>query len=461
MSEVNANDLTEINNADDVFDLYLGTNNNCKAGIEVELSFFDPTQQDIPAMNLSQNKRLVKNINSKWLHNEPTSELLEIATIADTPENINNVLEDTNNKINILNEEAKKIGLKRSYFQELPEKTADDLLSRIVDVDRYKIMYDPYREDMKECVRYFAICKSNQVSISPKNSDHMLENVRRLYMLAPFLFLLSDNSTGFCEGKPFKNHIGMTLRHKGLLQGRGGIPPYVFTAKSGDEFIKCHINHVMNNPLFMYYDKHGKLIQVPSGNWEVTFNSLKNKGLNTSSNYYLAQSIMWPDVKIATLKDNEGNIISHRYEARMFGVGIHQHQSAFIITTALAFNNNFAAKVDDLLLKYGFSNYDYDIVKKSYHNAREHNAKFFDIQYGTGKMSNFAKEFADIIADINIEQEKLTPIIDICESGYTDGKVNRIVFKELDDVVNFQKNYDISIFNNLNTNARILFADKL
>ena len=218
------------------------------------------------------------------------------------------VLDDAQNKIKILSDKALDLGLKRSYFQELPEKTADDLLSRIVDVERYKIMYAPYRADMKKCVQYFAVCKSNQISVGPYDMDHMLENVRRLYILAPFLFLLTDNSTGFSEGKAFSGHAGMSLRHHGLGQGRGNVPPYVFTARSGAEFVENHINHVMNNPLFMYYNSEGRLTGVPSGDWSVTFNSLKERGLNSASNYYLAQSLMWPDVKIATLKGESGQI---------------------------------------------------------------------------------------------------------------------------------------------------------
>ncbi len=465
MSEVSANDLTEINSADDVFELYGGAGNNSRSGIEVELSFFDPTKPNIPAMDLQQNTQLKNIVDSDWLHNEPTSELLEVASIAAPFSQMKDVLKDTNDKIKILNEAAAKLGLKRSYFQELPDKTAADLLSRIVDVERYKIMYVPYREDMKKCIEYFAVCKSNQVSVSPKTSDHMLENIRRLYVLAPFLFLLTDNSAGFNEGKPFANHIGMSMRHDGLIGGLGGIPSYVFSAKSGAEFIENHIDYVMNNPLFMYYDKDGSLTGVPSGDWSVTFNSLKSRGLNISSNYYLAQSLMWSDVKIATLKDNNGSITGHRYEARMFGVGMHQHQSAFIITSALASHSDFAKSVDELLSRYGFSGDNiYELLQKSYKNAREHGGKFFDIAYGTGIMSEFAQEFADLIeniaSDIDMSQE-LAPVLDICRSGYTDGKVNRILFPELSDVIKFQQTYNASIFDSQNYSARMLFADKL
>lgn len=473
MSEVNASDLTEINEASDVFDLYAGAGKNAQAGIEVELTFINPEDPDLSVMSLSQN-RVLKNSavaampDSDWVHNEPTSELLEVASIAAPFSDARFVLDDVNNKIKILCDKAEGIGLKRSYFQELPERSAEDLLTRIMDVERYKIMYAPYREDMTECVRYFAICKSNQVSISPYNMDHMLENIRRLYTLAPFLFLLTDNSVGFSEGKKFKDHAAMTLRHKGLDGWQGGMPDFVFQARSGEEFIASHIDHIMNHPLFMYYDREGNLNRVPSGDKSVTFNSLKSRGLNISSNYFLAQSIFWPDVKIATLKDSSGDVTGHRYEGRMFGVGMHQHQSAFIIMSALAFNDNFARGVDDLLMRYGFDNNDlagsHDLVKKSYKTAREHGGNFFNIAYGTGIMAEFAKEFADLIEaaadDMGLDDE-IQPLLTICRTGCTDGKINRILFPTLQDSLEFQKTYDRHIFDNPNMCARTLFEKEL
>ncbi len=464
MSEVRADDLTEINGADDVFDLYQGVGrDHAKSGIEVELAFFDPNDPDLSAMSLCQNK-VLKNATAAvlpsqdFVHNEPTSELLEVASIAAPYAGAQGVLDDINQKIKILSDKAEGIGLKRSYFQELPDKTADDLLSRIVDVERYKVMYAPYRADMRKCVQYFAVCKSNQVSVSPYDMDHMLANVRRLYALAPFLFLLTDNSSAFSEGKPHAGHIGMSLRYEGLTEGRGGVPPYVFSAKNGAEFVRAHIDHVMNNPLFMYYDREGALTKVPTGDWGVTFNMLKERGLNIASNYYLAQSIMWPDVKIATLKDEGGAVTGHRYEARMFGVGMHQHQSAFIITNALAFDDGFAASVDELLVRYGLDNY--DAVIEAYSSAREHNGAFFDVAYGNGLMREFAREFVDLI-EISADEagmlDEAQAMIHICRTGCTDGKVNRLLFPTLNDVKAFQRKYDRAIFEPPNQCAAMVF----
>ena len=471
MSEVNAQDLTIINNMDDVYDLYTGVGDSGKSGLEIELAFVDPDQPDLDIMSLSQNRVLKHSALSSledgdWLHNEPTSELLEIASNAAAFPEIGSVLADVNAKIRLLTKKAQDLGLKRSYFQELPDKTADELLRNIVDLDRYQIMYAPYREDMKQCVQYFAVCKSNQVSVSHRDPEHLLENVRRLYALAPFLFLLSDNSSAFIENKGFKGHGGMALRHNGLLEGRGGVLPYVFDVQSGEELIVRHIEHVMRNPIFMYYCKDGSLKGVPSGDWSVTFDRLKEKGLNTASNYYLAQSLLWPDVKIATLKDSSGKVNGHRYEARMFGVGIHQHQTAYIITSALAFNQRFSEGVHDLLDRYGLA-YSPDLfgnVQQAYASAREHNGAFFDIPYGEGTMQDFAKDFAYLLEtlanDIDMEDE-LLPAITICRTGCTDAKVNRLLFPTLEETITFQREHDSELFFNPNQCAVMAFEREL
>lgn len=468
MSEVKADDLTEIKGADDVFHLYQGVGENrAKSGIEVEMAFFDPLSDNLEAMSLSQN-RVLKNATmaaipeQSFVHNEPTSELLEVASIARPYDDVHSVLDDINVKIKVLSDKADGIGLKRSYFQELPDKTADDLLSRIVDVERYKIMYAPYRDDMRKCVQYFAVCKSNQVSVSAYDMDHMHQNIRRLYALAPFLFLLTDNSSAFSEGLAHAGHIGMVLRHAGLTEGRGGVPPYVFDAQNGEAFVRSHIHHVMNNPLFMYYDRDGVLNRVPSGDWGVTFNTLKARGLNIASNYYLAQSIMWPDVKVATLKDAEGVVTGHRYEARMFGVGMHQHQTAYIITSALAFDAGFAKAVDDLLARYGLDTY--QAVLDAYEASRNHNGSFFDVAYGNGVMLDFARDFADLIEPV-VESaglsEKAVPLLHICRSGCTDAKVNRLLFPTMDAVKAFQRDYDLSVFDDPNQCAALAFASDI
>ena len=470
MSEVNANDLRIITSADDVIDTYIGAGKNIKTGIEIELAFICP--ETLKPMSIPQNKVLKNSAlaarTGDWVHNEPSSEMLEVTSIAAGPDDLKSVLDDVNSKIKLLTEKAQGLGLKRSYFQELPEKTPQDFLKNIMPIDRYQAFFSPPRPDMMGMAAYFTICKSNQVSISYTDYEHLFKNVRRLYCLAPFLFLMSDNSAAFSAGEKLAGHSGMTHRRNGLLEGRGDVPSYVFTAKSGEEFIQNHIDHVFNNPLYVYYDEEGALNRLPVGEWS-SVNKLKERGLNIASNYYFAETVLWPDVKIATLKDETTDEINgHRYEARMFGVGAHQHQSAFLVTSALAFNEVFAEKIDRLLASYGFDMNNAPLARKNldtaYENARNHDGKFFDITYGSGSMADFAAEFADLIENAYTGDEfdeELAPLLTICRTGCTDAKVNRLLFPTMNDILTFQGEHDPNLLNNPNSCAYMMFEKEI
>ncbi len=472
MSDVNAKDTTRINGEDDVWHLYQGVGaGNAKTGIEVEMGFFDPASPTLKTMSVAQNK-VVKNAAAaahpgNWVNNEPSSETLEVSSIAGGPDDLRAVMDDTNKKIRILTEKAAGVGLKRSYFQELPEKPYTYLLENLMDVPRYQAFFGPPRADMQGFAAYFTVCKSTQVSVSYENPDQLLGHIRRLYLLAPFLFLITDNSSGFAEGKRFKGHSGMYYRHIGLLEGRGGVPPYIFTAQNGEAFIRAHINHVMNNPLYVYYDENGDMQRVPAGQW-TSFNELRERGLNTATNYYFAQTVLWPDVKVAALRDANDNIFGHRYEARMLGVGAHQHQTSQLIVGALAFNPEFAAGVDRLLAEYGLDLSDSactaHVLEESYNAARNHGGKYLNVTYGAGVMADFAREFADLIEKAYVGQgfdDELLPLLTICRTGCTDAKVNARLFPTLDEALDFQRSYDPAILENPNICAKLLFEKEL
>lgn len=468
MSDVNAADLTPIASADDVIANYDGAGENAKLGIEVELCFFN--EADSSPMSVAQNEALIKTMRethkADWVRQEPSAETVEVNSIAQDWAGLPSVIKDTNDKMDLLVGEAAKLGLKRSFFSDLPHKTHQDLLNNIVNVERYQAFFQPPREDMMEIAAYFTVCKSNQVSVSYKTHDHLLANIRRLYALTPFLFMLTGNTSAFAENQLFTGHHGM--RYRRGLYGRGGCPCYVFTAKSGEEYIDAHINHVMNNPLYVFYDENGVLKRIPSGTW-TTFNTLKKEGLNTSSNFHLSESIIWPDVKIAALKDKDDHVVGHRYEGRMFGVGAHQHTTAALITGALAFHDNFGAQIDELLKRYGF---DFEgaegqtriHLRAAYAAATEHDNHFFNIPYGTGTMAEFAKEFANLMEaalDGAGYDTELAPLLHICRTGITDTKANRLLFPNMQDIQNVQSTYDPQIFKVPHQSNAALFANKI
>ena len=147
----------------------------------------------------------------------------------------------------------------------------------------------------------------------------------------------------------------------------------------------------------------------------------------------------------------------------MFGVGIHQHQTALLITASLAFNADFARKTDALLKSFGFCVSDpakcSKVLSAAYAAAREHGGKFFDIEYGTGNMQDFALKFADLLEEAYQGQNfsaELAPALFICRTGHTDGKVNRAMFPTLERSMDFQKSYDPGYFQDPNLCAHMI-----
>ncbi|HBH25865.1 MAG TPA: hypothetical protein DDX54_00460 [Rhodospirillaceae bacterium] len=437
MSDVNARDTRPIERPQDVWPLYQGCGDGVRVGAEVELAFFDPASPCQCVMTPAQNAALTAG--RDWLHKEPTAETVEIATRAVAPGDLPALLADAQDKIGRVTARAASMGLKRSYFQDLPACTADTLLRNLVDVPRYRAFFGPPRADMADIAAYFAVCKSNQVSVSYRDPDHMLSGVRRLYLLAPFLFLLTDNTTGFAEGKPHAGHSGM--HHRTSLGARGGVPPYVFTARDGEEYLRAHIDHVWRNPLFVYYGPDGALVRVPSGRWE-SFGALAARGLGTAANYFLAQSVLWPDVKIAALPGADGAVAGHRYEARMFGVGAWQHAAAALIVAGLACNDAFAAAVDDILSYHGVTA---QTNTADYAAARAHGGFFFETLYGEASMVDFACAFGGALSNAYVGtglEGALEPLLEVCCTGETDGQVNRKRFPTLDACLAWQREYD-------------------
>lgn len=467
MSDVNANDFRIINNKDDVLETYMGSGKESMTGIEVELAYFDPNTDDLAPMDIAQNETIKNKTNTAcsgdFVRNEPTSEMLEIGSDPGRPDALEDIIKDTNRKIECLSDQAAKIGLKRSYFQDLPNKTAKQLQKNIVPVERYQAFFAPPRDDMHDIAAYFSVCKSNQVSVSYSDPKHLLANIRRLYALAPVIFMLTDNGSGFDEGTAYSGHAGM--KHRAALKTRGGCPEYVFTAKTGEDYLCSHIDNVMNNPLFVYYDEEGKLIRLPTGTWE-SFESLRAKGLNTATNYYFSESILWPDIKIAALKNKQDEVTGHRYEARMIGVGMHQHASALLIIAGLAFNEEFADKTDHLLSSFGFDWHDpqttQNNLSNAYSNARNHEGKFLDIAYGNAQLIDFTNKFSDLIEGAyhgtNLESAT-TPITSIARSGLTDAKINRQICDTLNKAIDFQRNYDPQIFKDTQQCAHMLYSN--
>ncbi len=427
-----------------------------KIGIESELSFFEASTGRF--MGPVAHSALVQKAAAEGLdlHLEPFCDGVEVSSIARPFTDIFSVIDDISRKTAHVVRLATAQGLKRSFFEHAPQTSTDDLLKNITDVERFQVFFAPPRADMIGIARYFTGSKSLQVSVSYESADHLLRNMRRLSFLTPFLFLLCENTCRFRENSPQALTVHAGMDYRTALGPLGGIPDYVFTAQTGAEMIEQHIESVFDAPLFTHFDRTGAQIRLPERKW-TTFRKLTADGLNTEKNYYLAQSILWRDIAIRPIRDEQtGAVTGHRYETRMFGNGMHQHQTATMLVGGLAFLPAYAADVDALLKEFGF---DMDrpaesraLLKKSYESALHRDKKFFDISYGTGVMADFARRFGEITAHAYAAVEgalpRLPPLLHICQTGRSDSFVNAALFSSLPEILCFQKEYDAKLMEN-------------
>lgn len=457
----------KISSIDDVWHLYQGVGQGQgKMGTEIELAFFDA--QSLAFMTKTQKKELIKAAAAKGadLNEEPFCDGLEVCSIADSFENIQNILDDTHRKIVLTVDLAAEAGLKRSFFEQSPQVKTNDLLNNIIDNPRYQAFFVPVRADIDAIARYFVSSKSVQASVSYETPDHLLENIRALNYLAPFLFMLTANNAPYLNNDPEKiNYLaGMNYRH--ALGHLGGVPDYIFSAKDGEDLLRQHIETVLSTRVFSIFDHDGKQVKTPENQWK-SLRDLESEGLNTEQNYFQVQSMLWRDIAIKPFKDAQGQLSQHRYEARMFGVGMHQHVTASIITGGLAFNSEYHRAVTDLLGKFGFLASQPETTKErlsdAYKNARIHNNKFFDVAYGTGTMRSFAKEFGQITQSLLTDrylQDSMAPMLYICETGNSDAKAHHDYLCNLEMVKDQQRAHDNQDINNPALTAGLYYESR-
>lgn len=428
----------------------VGTGNG-RLGSEIELAFFNPVSPDLAFMTREQNKAVrdaAENIYRLATSVEATSETLEVATDAFTFTNVGRVIEDASCRIRKLTAAAGHCGLKRSWTEYLPQSSFSDLKKQVMDRPRSTAFIEAFhRHGAAGIANYFTASKATQVSVSHEDPEHLLRNVRRLYFLAPYLFLLTENSCRFTENDPKAVPFHPGMHYRAQLGQRGFIADYIFSAQTGEELIRAHLNEVVSTPMFTWIGQDGEFVQAAPGGLK-SFRDLAGEGLNTQANFELAESMLWHDVKIAGLRDADNNVQGYRYEARMFGVGAHQHATAPLIVGALAFDDDFASKTDALLLEHGFDVArpwrSRDILLSAYKNALTRGGDFMNIDYGLRPMIDFSRRFGALLSDCYAGRGldvHLRPLLHIAETGRTDGRVNAETFYALKDVKNFQRHY--------------------
>ena len=404
MTDVSKNNTVKISNAQDARRLYAfaNTTDTGKIGLEVEMALYKTNGTEISIPTPGEMSDLQAKLRNKGFDAQlEAAGVLEYASPAVVIKDAAVLAERVRADLAEFTQAAKEQGLTRAPYSILPTTTRAEAFSKMASRERLvtsiNAMLDIFPAPTVEIPLLTA---GVQTSFSPKDEDQLFRMVYRAYALTPLLMAAMNSSSGFVGGDPARKDM---LYRNSLYLGygaAGGISPAFLKSSNGAEFIGNHIEAVFDAPLHFAYGKEGALISASKEN-PLTFRGLIAQGLNTQSNYELAESFLYNDVKICNLRDKTGSVIGKRMEVRAADSGQDQPVMAFLLTAALVPDGPVAAQFDTLLKEYGFTGdpkEDADLFVAARNAAVNHNGKFMDVAFGTGNLLAFARDVAVLLS---------------------------------------------------------------
>lgn len=291
-------------------------------------------------------------------------------------------------------------------------------------------------------------------SVSYTDTEHLWDILQTAFTLTPFLYMACENGVDFIEGEPKTAPHHFTMRTTKALGHRGGIPDCFYNAQSGEDFIYGHINAVLDNPMMVVFDRHGEIYAPRSGQLKTPRDIIAEQGAINQSVFDLAESTLWPDIKICNIRDSDDNRIGKRIELRMCDTGPHQFQSLMLTVAGAIMDEKGREDMNALLRDFGFegqpAHYRH-LLEQAMHDTLWHNGRYMNIEFGAPRqdgsqptMRDFAGEAIDVIRG-GVERTapdqlpRLAPLETICRTGWTDAKTLTHHFQKLDDVSNFMR----------------------
>ncbi len=415
-----------------------------KMGAEVEMPLIKsgvtkPAVPPAPQMQALQAKLKGQGFDAQL---EPAG-VLEYAGPPFAANDITGLLAKMKADLGVFEKAANDDGLTRSPFSIVPTTTKEEALGNMVSRERLQVSLKAMQELFDaDTLRLPMLTSSVQTSFSPKDADEMFRMVYRAYALTPLLMVATASSSGFIVNENKK--LDYLPRGKYYLGygDAGGISPAFLKASNGQEFVRNQIEAVFKAPMHFAYDLDGTIIPS-TANDRLTFEKLIERGLNTQSNYDLAETFLYNDVKVCNLRDEQGKTIGKRMEVRGADSGIDQPAMAVILSATLVPESAAAKAFDELLKDYGFTGNpkaDAPLFLASRDAAVNNGGKFMDVPFGTGRLMDFAKDVAGILATYaNAPQKDMARLMDVLMTGNCDAKVFAQKFETLADVTAFMQ----------------------
>ncbi len=434
MTDVRNDDLTRINSIDDVVPLYRGNGENLKKqyiGFETEIYLYRKDENGKPvAASSKECSDLLQKLKDRGQN--PQLEMASAVEYASPPFRVTETAQ-LNAEVKSAWQEYKAAihaqGLIPSDGALLPFVTLDSAKENLVDRDRARgLVTGMGLFKAPEFLKVTLLCTSTQVSLSYKDPDDLYDLLTTGYALTGAIYGVFANHPAFIEGK---EHQRLNSNPRAAFYeafGKdGSIPESLLNAKDGDDFIRRHAQHVFDTEMLFYYDEKQSLVWPEK---PVKFSELQDVGLNTRSNYDLAESFVYTDFKVCNIRDAEGRPTGKRIEVRGFDAGELGALSSIPFTHALLRDPESRDAVKGLLADYGLLP-DQDgwaqRLKLARHNTAHHYGKYLDISYGTrpdgseGNLKEFCRDLGQIlkayVARNPAHEDVLAPVISICESG--------------------------------------------
>jgi len=423
-----------------------------KMGIEVEIPLID-TRTGAPAvpspdvMQKIQSALQAKGYDAQL---EPAG-VLEYASPAATPAEIAKLVSRIKNDLDVFTSAAAAEGLTRVPFSIVPTTTEEEALSRTVSRPRLQVSIGAMKEIFPpDTLRLPLLTAAVQTSFSPKDADEMFDMATRAYLLTPLLMAACNTFSGYVVNEEArKNEIPRAKYYLGYGRA-GGLSEAFLKATNGAEFIQNHIREVFQAPMHFAYDLDGNLFPA-SKEKPITFEGLIAQGLNTQSNYELAESFLYNDIKICNLRNEKGEVIGKRMEVRGADSGLDQPVMAALLTTAIVPKGAAADAFDALVKQYGFTGCpkeDAPLLQAARDAVINHNGKFMDVPFGKDPQTGaprclraFAADVAGIVAQRFESEPKLAAdvsrLLDVLLTGNCDAKVFAAQFRSLSDAKDY------------------------
>ncbi len=457
MTDVNKSKTQKITSFADALPLYApppaGFAN--KIGVEVEMPLMKltagkpqiPTTEDMAGL---QAKLKGKGFDAQL---EPSG-VIEYASPPFNLGDTRNLLNAVKQGVEIFTNDAADAGFARSPFCIVPTTTKQEALGNMAARERLQASLAAMQDIFDEnTLRLPMLTSSIQTSFSPANADDMFSMAYRAYAMSPLLMAATNSSSGFIVNE--EQRLDYLPRAKYYLGygDAGGISPAFLKSENGQEFIQNHIEAVFKAPMHFAYDLDGGIIKSTKDN-VITFEKLVAQGLNTQSNYELAETFLYNDVKVCNLRDETGAVVGKRLEVRGADSGIDQPAMAVLMTAALVPNGPAAREFERVLQDYGFTGNpkaDADLFLASRDAVVNNGGKFMDVKFGTGSLRDFAADVANILVNA-YEGQKMGPdmarLMDVLLTGNCDGKIFKAAYPTLDDVKEVLKKPGSSPANN-------------